>query len=275
MDAATLTEETLIEILLDPRKRGTLLEAMESESGFELPITNKYYKVALRCKSTPEQLEKAVNELLQHQTQNDQPINPLVYHPNISEKVLFDLYDQGRCISALGHRKGPRLLLEKLAEEHAYSEAIVTLVFEYYGTPDADINEFVEFIKKYRDDPMLQWNIENTSKLPENKQVLALSVISETQKTLRSARTLGQFFGHVSELLRQVNKRDWQPQVAAAILGLAIGNRVFEWVFTQTALSPRLLKEWAQTPLYDMSARVVTAAVFFIIALVAKRLFQI
>lgn len=272
MDAVALTVESLIEILLDSRKRAALLSAMQAETGFDLPITNKYHELALRCNATSQQLEKAVNVLLQCQPQNDVLIDPLVYHPNISEKVLFNLLQQKRCISSLGHRSGPRRLLEKLAAEHAYSEAITTLAFEYYGLPDADINQFAEFITKHINDPMLRWNIENTTRLPEKKQTLALKLLLKYNQSKQQIKPFWRFIEIFSEFLKKAKKRDWLPQIAAIGLGLATGNHVFEWIFRQTTSSSKLITEWAETPIIELFERVSTAAVFFLIVLLAKRI---
>lgn len=182
MTPEALTEDSLIHFLLDPQDRDALLNHMKHEIGTHLHLRNRYFEVALKCKATATQVEKVVAALIESCEAPEEYISPFIFHSLIPQDVLFYLLDRNICISDLGHRNGPRRLLERLAEEHAHSEAITTLMLDYYGTDENDDADFLAFITKYRNDPMLLWNLHNNPTLPEKKRRLALGLIDNLKE---------------------------------------------------------------------------------------------
>jgi hypothetical protein len=59
----------------------------------------------------------------------------LVTRPDVPDEVLRELLEVGLFIDELGHRAGPTWLLERLAEQFKYPEAILTLVKVAYTNP--------------------------------------------------------------------------------------------------------------------------------------------
>lgn len=176
MTLPELTEESLIEILLNSDKRAALIEVIEAESGSHLLLTNRYEELARRCQATSEQLRQAIHGLLAAQAKNVL-IEPLLFHPHMPDSLLFELSDQERYSIALAHRKSPQALLEKVAAQYRQSEAITTLALDYYGADTADNQEFAEFVARYKEDYMLQWNLKRSRKLSEEKRTIALSLL--------------------------------------------------------------------------------------------------
>jgi hypothetical protein len=167
---ATITEDNLIAILSDPQQRSSLQKAIDEEQGSYLPLTNRYADLARTCRATPEQLHAVIKALLPFRRRYRELLCMLVPHPNISAQTLFMLYEKRCCISALGHRIGPQDLLERLATEYRYSEAITTLALHYYSRPEYPTDAFTAFLQEHADDSMLRGNIVRRTGLPTDKQ---------------------------------------------------------------------------------------------------------
>lgn len=76
-------------------------------------------------------------------------------HPETPEDVLLELCVRGVCLDELGHRNGPRKLLEKLAEEHRYPEAVLTLALALFEDSAEPAAAFATFLKRYLDNDWL------------------------------------------------------------------------------------------------------------------------
>lgn len=83
-------------------------------------------------------------------------------HPDTPEDVLLELCDLGLCLNELGHRPGPRALLQKLASQHRYPEAILTLASELYTSPTEPMADFEAFASKHADN---RWMLETLARL--------------------------------------------------------------------------------------------------------------
>ncbi len=167
-----LNEATIIPILLSSQERAELLATIEAEQGTNLPVTNQYDEIAQECLASPADIRAVVETLLVEGMRR--LIEPFIFHANTPEDVLWWLYedDDEHFLVALAHRSGPQALLERIAEEHQISEAITTLALDYYGTAEASDQAFANFIKRYREDNMLRYNLERSSKLSPHKREL-------------------------------------------------------------------------------------------------------
>jgi hypothetical protein len=180
MRTFALNEATIIPILLSSQQRAELLATMDAEEGTNLPVTNQYHAVAEACTASPEEIRTVVETLLTDKMYR--LIKPFIFHANTPEDVLWWLYELDDLVDfvvALGHRSGPQALLERIAEEHQMREAITTLALSYYGTAEASDQAFANFIRRYREDYMLRYNLERSSKLSPQKRELARAVLAE------------------------------------------------------------------------------------------------
>ncbi|HVC94444.1 MAG TPA: hypothetical protein VND64_12175 [Pirellulales bacterium] len=75
----------------------------------------------------------------------------LCSHPDTPEDVLLEICDHGLCLDELGHRRGPRRLLEKLADERHYPEAIISLALELYVSALEPEGAFAAFVGRHAD----------------------------------------------------------------------------------------------------------------------------
>lgn len=72
-------------------------------------------------------------------------------HPATPDDLLLEIYESGLCVDELGHRKGPRVLLEKLANEANYPEAILTLAIQFFTDSSIAAEDFNRFLSRHAD----------------------------------------------------------------------------------------------------------------------------
>ena len=169
MDPSTLTEGSFFDHLLDPRLRARLQAAMRGPDG---PVQQQYCDLASVVEDA-EKLSAAVHALLSGPERYDGDLlDPLLGNPVTPHEALWAAYRQGRGMDALGHRRGPRNLLEALAEEHRYSEAITTLALYHYAAEDDAF--FRAFVERHGGDPMLRYNLEHSPVVsPQRRAAIA------------------------------------------------------------------------------------------------------
>ena len=96
----------------------------------------------------------------------------LLTHPQVPEEALLRLCEQGLYLDDLGHRKGPRSLLEMLAFRYHYPEAVLTLGKQIYGNAAESASVLHDFLRKQLD---VGWLFESlareTASSPEKEQV--------------------------------------------------------------------------------------------------------
>lgn len=94
-------------------------------------------------------------------------------HPTMPDDLLLEIFESGLCLDELGHRRGPRPLLEKLANEACYPEAIVTLALQLYTDSSESPEEFSRFVKQHSDHSwMLDSLVRQSASCAEKKSLL-------------------------------------------------------------------------------------------------------
>ena len=135
-----LTPATLVALVLDPPRRRALLAALGREHGSSVTLRNAYELAARRADATPDDLARVVAVL---EAEGEvEALRAFVWHPSMPETVLLDLCERGVCVTELGHRAGPRSLIRRVAELHAYAEAILTLALDLYRDPTEPAEAF-------------------------------------------------------------------------------------------------------------------------------------
>jgi hypothetical protein len=180
MQELSLSVANVLAVLMDRQARGALLEGLRREGGGGVPLRNRWSEVARRCAATAPQLRGAAFAVMQDEAPDDADLllADLVFHPLMPDDILLHLLDRGLCLAELGHRAGPRALLERLAEQHGYSDAITTLALEHYGAEGTDPEAFLAFVTRHRHDPMLREALRRAAPtLPEDRRARALALL--------------------------------------------------------------------------------------------------
>jgi len=123
-------------------------------------------------------------------------------HPEAPEDLLVELCDRGVCLDELGHRQGPRKLLEKMADEHRYPEAILSLaicLFEDSGEP---AERFAEFLNRHIKN---EWLLETlarrgTASSAEKEAAFRMAIAGHPrEKEFMDLREIGAFARRAAE----------------------------------------------------------------------------
>lgn len=155
MQQIAITADAILQVLHDLEGRERLRHLLNAE-GTE--FQNQYWKACTECRPEPSELRKVFYFVLSSdQSQDHELLGPLIFNENMPEDLLMELCEQGKFISQLGHRRGPKRLLERIAEKYNYDEAITSLALYYYK--NQSFEEFVDFVQKYKHCWMLQFNL--------------------------------------------------------------------------------------------------------------------
>jgi hypothetical protein len=177
VEPSELTEATLFDVLLDDGRRAALRDALRREQGTDLPLTHHYFDLAYTA-SGAAKLGAAVAAVLDGPADEDRRLlAPLLGNPETPHEALWAAYRQGREIDVLGHRRGPRPLLEALARDHAYDEAVTSLALFHYAGEDDTF--FRAFVARHRDSFMLRSNLRHSPLVPEHRRALVADLIGD------------------------------------------------------------------------------------------------
>lgn len=180
MQTHDVTEENFASIIMCDSTRSQLLSAMRAETGTFLPLLNHVSQVARRFETNRKQLSRIVKAELDAKC--DDFLRDLVFHPEIDDSTLFQVYDSELCTVDLAHRSGPPSLLERIAKEQRIEEAVLSLLLHYYATDDYTESQFVQFVQAYGDLQAVRCELENKQNIPEHKRRLGLEVLAQKPK---------------------------------------------------------------------------------------------
>jgi hypothetical protein len=103
----------------------------------------------------------------------------LLEHPEAPESVLLDFCERGLYLDDLGHRSGPRRLLERMATKHRYPEAILTLGRQLYTEPAESVSALRAFLAEHRDLPWLFTSLAHQEARPPEKEAVLLDLAGD------------------------------------------------------------------------------------------------
>ena len=178
-----ITPESVPYILSDKSLRMSLLADLEAEQGRVLLLHWQVSDVTPKCQATRQELDELVGMLLAEDA-TDEFLRELIFHPALSCEALFRVLDAGRCISSLGHRSGPEQLLLRLAREHKYPEAILTLALHIYAPAAISEEQFLSFVREHIG---LKWlrdsiRLRGAARFSGDKKQAALKLIEDYER---------------------------------------------------------------------------------------------
>jgi hypothetical protein len=179
-----VTPQSLPQILRDKPLRTSLLAALKAEQGSVLPLHCRVSESTPKCQATTEELDELVGILLR-EDETDRFLRELVFHPSVSDQTLFRVLDAGRCIDSLGHRAGPEQLLLRLAREHKYPEAILTLALYTYALAAVSEEQFLSFVREHIGLKWLRSSIRRRgeARFSGHKRKAALELIDDHERS--------------------------------------------------------------------------------------------
>jgi hypothetical protein len=131
-----------------------------------------------------------------HQLLQSQRLDALPWfctHESAPEDFLLELCDLGLYLHELGHRKGPRKLLERLADQHHYPEAILTLAKNFYSDPNESTVSFASFLARHAD---CRWMFESLARLEPSSSAKADAFLAAARNRPDAAQILQMVESH-------------------------------------------------------------------------------
>ncbi len=151
----------------------------------------------------------------------------LLTHPQAPEEALLRLCEQGLYLDDLGHRQGPRSLLEMLAARYHYPEAVLTLGKQIYVSAVESAATLHDFLRQQLDQSWLFESLaRETASSPEKEQVF-LQIAEELP---------------VWEAVRDVHARHQEELQAASAVDVADIERLYQ------LRQPSVLRALARNP---------------------------
>jgi hypothetical protein len=129
---------------------------------------------------------------------HDEGVRLFCLREDTPEDVLIEIYEQGLFLTELAHRKGPRRLLERIARETRYPEAVITIAVELYTSKAESVADFKNFLQEHSDS---RWMLESVAhRLPsaEEKAAAFREVVSR--------------HADAEQLLRLIQVLEWERQ---------------------------------------------------------------
>lgn len=141
-----VTPATLAAKMLQPRWRHELYRSLESADD-TAPLWNAVHRAGAEAVASAAQLRGIVDAVAAEGRED--VAGGFVHNPGMPEGYLLELCDRGVLTAELGHRTGPRSLLERMCEVHRYPEAVLTLGLALYRDPAVPPGEFTGFVQRY------------------------------------------------------------------------------------------------------------------------------
>lgn len=144
------------------------------------------------------------------------------------EDVLVDIYEQGIFLKELAHRKGPRRLLERIARETRYPEAVLTLAIELYTSNAETVVDFQTFLREHSGS---YWLLESLAHQPPT-----------TEEKTQAFREIAARHPDAEQLLKLIHVLQWERQAKAE-------SRLDELHRLFTTREPKIWRSLAGNPL--------------------------
>lgn len=177
---ALLPGEGIIERLLDPETRQELMAAIKGDKIGQ--FRERYERLLQAAPVSAAQIEEIFASLPVDGGLN---FSSLIWKESFPPELLLDLAMQERFLGALGHRRGPKELLEYMAFRHDFSESITTLALDYFGQEETPIAEFEAFVRQYHHCRMMEHNLLRSERVSQERIALATEIFVEMKNLAR------------------------------------------------------------------------------------------
>lgn len=143
-----IPEPLVLASLLDEPERARLVAVATGDRTLE--TAGRLDALLTTCEATPNDIRQLMQVLPKNGCE-DWLFESLLFHPQVPEDLLYRLLAEGRCLTALCHRAGPRKLLEELLRLRPGStEVVLGLAADYATDSEVSVEDFVAFVREHR-----------------------------------------------------------------------------------------------------------------------------
>ncbi len=177
-----LPDKDFLERFINTRGRQEIIEAIVQDKVGALQ--ERFQRLLHTAPINTAQIEQIIAGLPSDGS-GDAYLSSLIWKESFPTELLLGLAKQERFLGALGHRVGPKELLEHMAFVHDFSEAITTLALDYFGQEATPIAEFASFVRQYHHCHMMQHNLQRSERVSEERISLAATILCEMKDLSR------------------------------------------------------------------------------------------
>lgn len=150
MQETIITAQNFLPLLLEEASRNRIFKKHQAEGPKQLAFSNHLSKVAAQVELSLEEAQTLKKILLDAGDTGRQILEYFIAQTNFPLVILFELYEERECLSALAHKAGPIDLLLKIAKTtEGHEEALLTVGKHYYDNNEISTEEFKTFLDEF------------------------------------------------------------------------------------------------------------------------------
>lgn len=179
MQETKITTQNLLPLLLEEASRKRIFKKYQTESNKRLFFMNHLADTAMKIELSLEEAQALKKVLLNAGDTGRDILGNFIAQTNFPVSILFDLYEEKECLTALAHKAGPIDLLLKIARTtKGHEEALLTVGKHYYHNNDISSNEFQAFLEEFGQSEWLLTALIHTIR-SDNKKALIFKTFVE------------------------------------------------------------------------------------------------
>jgi hypothetical protein len=145
-----ITTQNLLSLLLEEASRKRIFKKYQAENDKQLYFSNLLTEVAEKIELSLEEAQALKKILLDNGEVGREILEKFIAQANFPVAILFELYEEKECLTALAHKAGPIDLLLKIARTtEGQEEALLTIGKEYYKDNEISAEEFQAFLEEF------------------------------------------------------------------------------------------------------------------------------
>jgi hypothetical protein len=145
-----ITTQNFLPSLLEEASRKRIFKKYQTENSKRLFFVNHLSEVATKIELSLEEAQALKKVLLDSGETGREILENFIAQANFPVSILFELYEEKECLTALAHKAGPIDLLLKIARTtEGQEEALLTIGKHYYNSNEVSSEEFQAFLEEF------------------------------------------------------------------------------------------------------------------------------
>ena len=150
MQETKITTQNLLPSLLEEASRKRLLKKYQTENSKQLFFVNHIAELAAKVELSLEDAQALKKVLLASGDAGREILENFIAQANFPVAILFELYAEKECLTALAHKAGPiDLLLQIARTTEGHEEALLTIGKHYYKDNALSAEDFQAFLEEF------------------------------------------------------------------------------------------------------------------------------
>jgi hypothetical protein len=145
-----ITTQNLLALLLEEASRNRIFKKHQAENGKQLAFSNQVSEIAAKIPLSLEEAQALKKVLLDSGETGREILGDFIAQSDFPTPILFELYEEKECLTALAQKTGPIDLLLNIARTtKGHEEALLTIGKSYYQDKEVSTEEFQAFLEEF------------------------------------------------------------------------------------------------------------------------------